>query len=395
MDEKIKGYLNNFKNKVDKIILTSSGKNNHNIDINYVKDVLIKSNIKRHIEMNNKFLELFKRLNENINYLSELDNILCLEKNKHIDKYENLLSKEYFFEKKKKEESFIKQKYCIIENIIKNMRMILLKCDEILDIFKELYLFFYLFIYKFACNINNFVGYLYNHKDVEENKKLKPLTIRNNNNNNINNNNNNNINNNNNNNNINNNNNNNHINYNNNNNHINYNNNYNNCNNNHNSCNNNNVLFNNHSSFNKNIFCEIFFLNNICEEELAYFFPQKLFVSKFYNNKSINKFLKFILLKEKENFNFIYINEVETFFLLTCVLYYIERDMNLKVNMNEVIMKHINKNITREKNEKINENNKYLFDINNILDEHIFKNYSTTIFYNPYINKMKKISYIL
>lgn len=72
-----------------------------------------------------------------------------------------------------------------------------------------------------------------------------------------------------------------------------------------------------------------------------------------------------------------------------------ERDMNLKVHMNEVIMKHINKNITGEKKEKINKNNKYLFDINNTLDEQIFKNYSKTIFYNPYMNKMKKISYII
>ncbi|CAC9699269.1 conserved Plasmodium protein, unknown function [Plasmodium sp. DRC-Itaito] len=370
MDEQIKGYLNNFKNKVGKIILTWSGKNKHKIDINYVKDVLIKSNIKRHIEINNEFLELFKRLNENINCLSELHNILCLENNKHIDKYEKLFSKEYFFEKKKKEESYIKEKYCFIENIIKSMRMILLKCDEILDIFKELYLFFYLFIYKFACNIDDFVGYLYNHKDIEENKKLNPLTIRNNSNN-INN----------------------YINYKNN--HINYKNNHNNYKNNHINCNNSNILFVDPSSFNKNLFSEIFCLNNICEEEVAYFFPQKLFVSKFYNNKSINKLLKFILLKEKEKINFIYLKEVETFFLLTCVLYYMERDMNLKVYMNQVIMKHINKNITREKNEKINKYNKYLFDRNTILDEHIFKNYSTTIFYNPYMNKMKKISYII
>ncbi|CDO66446.1 conserved Plasmodium protein, unknown function [Plasmodium reichenowi] len=381
MDEQIKGYLNNFKNKLGKTILMSSGKNNHKIDINYVKEVLIKSNIKRHIEINNKFVELFKRLNENINCLSELHNILCLEKNKHIDKYENLLSKEYFFEKKKKEESYIKEKYCFTENIIRSMRTILLKCDEILDIYKELYLFFYLFIYKFACNINDFVGYLYNHKGVEENKKLKLLTMMNNKSNS-----------------------NNYINYKNNHNnykndHNNYKNNHNNCNNNHNNCNNNhnhcNILFDNPCCFNKNLLCEIFCLNKICEEELAHFYPQKLFLSKFYNNKSINKFLKFILLKEKEEFNFIYLKEVETFFLLTCVLYYMERDMNLKVHMNDVIMKHINKNITGEKKEKINKNNKNLFDINNILDEQIFKNYSKTIFYNPYMNKMKKLSYII
>ncbi|CAD52787.1 hypothetical protein PFAG_05021 [Plasmodium falciparum Santa Lucia] len=371
MDEQIKGYLNNFKNKVGKTILISSGKNNHKIDINYVKEVLIKSNIKRHIEINNKFVELFKRLNKNINCLSELHNILCLEKNKHIDKYENLLSKEYFFEKKKKEESYINEKYCFIENIIKSMRTILLKCDEILDIFKELYLFFYLYLYKFACNINDFVGYLYNHKDVEENKKLKLLSMMNNKSNSNNYKNNDNTCNNN---------------------HNNYKNNDNICNNNHNNC---NILFDNPCCFNKNLLCEIFCLNKICEEELAHFYPQKLFLSKFYNNKSINKFLKFILLKEKEEFNFIYLKEVELFFLLTCVLYYMERDMNLKVHMNEVIMKHINKNITGEKKEKINKNNKYLFDINNTLDEQIFKNYSKTIFYNPYMNKMKKISYII
>ncbi|SOV18486.1 conserved Plasmodium protein, unknown function [Plasmodium sp. gorilla clade G2] len=376
MDEKIKGYLNNFKNKFSKIILNSSGKNNLSIDINYIKDVLIKSNIKRHIEINNKFLELFKTLNENINCLSELNNILSVPKNKHIDNYENLLSKEYFFEKKTKEEGYIKEKYSIIENIIKNMQMILLNCDEIVDLFKELYLFFYLFIYKFDCNINNYVGYLYNHKDIE-NKKLKTLTMNNNNkNNNIYNNNihNNNIHNNN----------------------IHNNNIHNNNIHNNNIHNNNsNVSFENLSCFYKNLFCEIFFLNKICEEEVAHFFSHKLFVSRFYNNKSINKFLKFILLKEKEKLNFIYLKEVETFFLLTCVLYYMERDMNLKIHMNDVIMKHIYNNITREKNENINKNYNNLFDINNIFHEHIFKNYSTALFYNPYINKMKKISYII
>ncbi|CRG94025.1 conserved Plasmodium protein, unknown function [Plasmodium gallinaceum] len=282
MDEQIKFLLRNIKNNlIEKILLPKE-----NIDVKYAINI-IKIIIKKHIELNNNFLELFKKLDEN------LGNLNYTVFNSKITKSNNchVLSKDEFL-KKKKEEKILKDKLCNVENIIKNITTTFLDSYDNIKKIKELYLFFYMFIFKFSFDKIMFKNYIYGNNDINSNNKLTKI------------------------------------------------------------------------SDNINAFIS---LNKISEYEFICYISKIKFLTKFYSNKDINKFIKICLYN---NFNFNFLKEIKVFFFLTTIIYYIENDIKLKIKINNLII-----------------NNMYTHIIN-------IKKYILILSYNPYISKMKKISNI-
>ncbi|CRH00691.1 conserved Plasmodium protein, unknown function [Plasmodium relictum] len=280
MDNQIKFLLKNIKNNlIEKILLPKE-----KIDVKYAINIM-KIKIKKHIELNNNFLVLFEKL---VEHLLNLNNTVF---NFKITKNNNDVLCGDEFLKKKEKEKFLKDKLRNVENIIKNIAITFVDFHNNSKILKELYLFFYVFIYKFSFDTNMLKSYLYSNNEIKNSSQKK--------------------------------------------------------------------ISNDTSAF--------ISLNKICEYEFIHFFSKNEFLTKFYSDKDMNKIIKIYLYN---NLNFNFLKEIQVFFLLTTILYYIENDLKLKINIYNLAI-----------------NSAYTHTIN-------IKKYILILSYNSYICTMKKLSNI-
>ncbi|SBS93451.1 conserved Plasmodium protein, unknown function [Plasmodium ovale curtisi] len=337
MDGDVAYLLKKLENKLSEKILVSSGKEKK-IDIEYATQ-MVKINIKRHIEMNNNFLDLFKKLGEHIENLSiALDSHFVEKKEGN-----HCVLDDANFSKKKKEEDYLKEKQNNVENIVKTLTLTLLSFRENKKKLKEIFLFLYVFIFRFSFNasmLDKFLGKAGETAELstvggvggvgsvgsvggvgsvgsvgsdglgrlEHDNGLHPGGSR---------------------------------------------------------------------SGERKTYgnCwmpnELMSLNKICEYECVHFFSKDRFISMFYSNKDVNKIIKKCLLYEyvcRNSINFL--RESKFFFLLTGVIYYIENDLKLRMQIFNIILNKIYRN------------------------ELNLKKYTLTLLHNPYICKIKKISNI-
>ncbi|KAI4837064.1 hypothetical protein MKS88_003532 [Plasmodium brasilianum] len=271
----------NIKYNFVKNILLSSEK--EKIDITYAINT-VKLHIKRHVEINNNFVELFVKLILNMeNLINMLGSHFEGTKKKNVSDYILNLSD---FLKKKKEENYLKEKLNSVEKIIKSITLTLLNIDENKKILKELFLFFYLLIFKFSfdktmfekCLLKNENSTRYDSSGSSSRNQIKKEL-----------------------------------------------------------------------NANNTFTTDCVSLNKICEYECTHFFAKDTFVSKFYTKKDIQKIIKKYLLYDYystisyNNFNFF--KEIKIFFFLIAVIYYIEKDLKLKREIYSLIQNEIYKNV--------------------------------------------------
>ncbi|CAD2109028.1 conserved Plasmodium protein, unknown function [Plasmodium vinckei] len=124
-------------------------------------------------------------------------------------------------------------------------------------------------------------------------------------------------------------------------------------------------------------------LNNICNFEFAEFISKDIFISLFYSDKDIAKISKKCLYWKDiekdhsvianighDNSIVIRLNEICFFFFMTVIIYYIENDLKLRIKMFISLINKLHKN-------KLN-----------------LKKYNLILKHNPYLSKIKKLTYI-